>query len=139
MYLPLLAPVTLLVLGAYAGLQYLRVKLAGNSANAEAFQRITNSIFMALIAGSVLVLGLTTYKRNELFSSEIVMWTDNVKKTPDNPRAHNNLGIALNKDNQLAAAIDEFKKAVALYPNYSSAHFNLGVVLGKSNQLDGAI
>ena len=37
------------------------------------------------------------------------------------------------------AAIDSFRKALAIDPHYDKAHYELGVVLAKSGRLDEAI
>ena len=54
------------------------------------------------------------------------------------PRAHNNLGIALKDQGDLAEAINCHHRALQLRPDYAEAHSNLGVALGEQGKLDDA-
>jgi len=53
--------------------------------------------------------------------------------------AHNNLGIALDKQGQMGEAIRQFQEAIRLKPGYAEAHYNLGLVLGLRGQTAEAI
>jgi Flp pilus assembly protein TadD len=58
--------------------------------------------------------------------------------TPDNHDAHNNLGQIYQKQGRYAEAIEEFKKALELNPNFPAALNNLGMCYGKLKQYDQA-
>jgi tetratricopeptide (TPR) repeat protein len=60
---------------------------------------------------------------------------------PDNPQAHNNLGIALlAMPGQMANAIAEYEAALRIRPDFADAHYNLGLALSKtSGRLPDAI
>src|SRR5262249_40140686 len=53
-------------------------------------------------------------------------------------RAHSNLGLTLQAQDQLDEAIDCFQRAVRLDPNYAWAHHNLGNALRIKGRLDEA-
>ncbi len=74
-------------------------------------------------------LGAATFARNQVYRSELALWTDTAARRPDNPRAHHNLGLALLAAGQLDAAAAEFHRAIALRPNHAFAHFQLGGIL----------
>lgn len=78
-------------------------------------------------------LGLLTFERNQVYSSELSLWKDTVAKRPDSARARNNLGLSLAAAKRHNEAIEQFRKAIALNPKHAFAHFNLGVALLQSN------
>jgi tetratricopeptide (TPR) repeat protein len=79
--------------------------------------------------------GLTIY-RNYIYSDSIRLWSDTVKKAPNNDRAHNSLATAyLNAYDErkkntdfLVIAEKEFKKTLEINDNNSIAHCNLSKV-----------
>lgn len=52
---------------------------------------------------------------------------------------HYNLGHILHQQGDLVGAVESYRQAVALQPNYAVAHLNLGVVLDEQGQLTDAI
>jgi protein O-mannosyl-transferase len=57
----------------------------------------------------------------------------------DNFFAHNNLGIALAGRGQLDAAIDHYRRALEIKPDYAEAHNNIGIALTERGQGNAAI
>jgi tetratricopeptide (TPR) repeat protein len=53
--------------------------------------------------------------------------------------AHYSLGIALNGQGKLDEAIDAYKKAIEVNPNYAEAHCNLGYVLKRQRRFAEAL
>jgi len=45
-------------------------------------------------------------------------------------RTHNNIGIFYKKIGRCEEAISQYKKALAIDPDYAGAHYNLGIVYG---------
>jgi len=118
LYLSLAAVLSLVVCGLYAALG-----------------RITLLIWpLAALA----LCGLTLL-HNQVFASEIALWSDTVAKVPGNPRAHYNLGNALVQAGQTADAMAEYRSAIQFKPDYADAHSNLGALLLQNGQIAASI
>ena len=83
------------------------------------------------MAAAVILLALAygTHQRNEVWHNEESLWRDSVQKSPNNARAHYDLGRALEKMGRADEAITEYRIATRLWPEYSPAHNNLGNLL----------
>jgi protein O-mannosyl-transferase len=73
----------------------------------------------------VLLLCLSTYQRNLLYRDEVSLWSDTVRKSPNKARPHNNLGHAYAMEGDWDRAIEEFRIAARLDPDYAPARKNL--------------
>lgn len=93
---------------------------------------------MGLLLVTVVALGITTFFRNRVYRSEITLWEDTVAKCPGNPRAHNNLGLALMAAGQKERAVTEYQQALVLQPGHAFAHFNLATILLTEQQWEQA-
>jgi protein O-mannosyl-transferase len=113
-YLPLSAVVALLVLAASRAMRMLPL--------------------LALIA-LAFPLGVATHQRNEIYRSEIALWTDTIAKRPANVRAHYTLGSALAEAGQIGSAIKAFEEALRLNSQSPEAHSNFGNVLARLGRL----
>jgi tetratricopeptide (TPR) repeat protein len=60
-------------------------------------------------------------------------------KLGDDARTYNNLGICMKKLGDLKGALQNYKKACELDPNYSLAHYNVAVQLSEIGELEQAI
>jgi tetratricopeptide (TPR) repeat protein len=118
MYLSLAAVVAVAVFGGYL--------LAG---------RRSTVAFLVLAAG----LGGLTVSRNEVYRSDQSFWSDVVARRPDNPRAHYNLGILLDRASRPTEATEQYEAALRLKPDYADAHNNFGSLLYKTGRLAEAI
>lgn len=78
-------------------------------------------LFIAL----TLVLCVFTFQRNLLYQDPLLLWSDAVKKSPNKARPHNNLGYAYSLQGDWDRAIDEFRTAARLDPNFILAQKNL--------------
>ena len=111
-YLPLAALVTLVVLGTR--------QIMGKPG--------ARAVHLLLAAAAL----ATTISRNRDYRTEIGLWTDTVRKAPDNPRAHNNLALQLtNLPDRQAEAWAHYVEALRLKPDFADAHNNLGVLLSR--------
>lgn len=66
-----------------------------------------------------------TYQRNALYRDPVLLWSDTVEKSPQKARPHNNLGHAYLLRDDWERAIEEFRTAVQLDPDYALARKNL--------------
>jgi hypothetical protein len=79
----------------------------------------------ALATLLALVLCFYTYQRNLLYQDPVLLWSDAVKKSPKKARPHNNLGYAYSLQGDWDRAIDEFRTAARLDPEFILAQQNL--------------
>lgn len=73
----------------------------------------------------VLALCFATFERNALYRDPILLWSDTVEKSPQKARPHNNLGHAYALRDDWDHAIEEFRIAAQLDPDYTLAKKNL--------------
>src|SRR5262249_8967383 len=57
---------------------------------------------------------------------------------PQSPGARLNLGAVLMRKGLVADAVDEYREAIRLKPDYAEAHLSLGLALEEMNQLEAA-
>ena len=79
----------------------------------------------ALVTVLTLALCFCTYQRNLLYQDPLLLWSDAVEKSPNKPRPHNNLGYAYSLHGDWDRAIDEFRTAARLDPDFILAQQNL--------------
>lgn len=132
MYLPLVAVVALFVIGGYEGLHLAQRRLGWKD---DVPKRL------AIVAAAIWATGLSwaTILRNQDYRTHLSIYSDTVAKRPDNPRAHYNLGVALDLLGKLDEAIAHYVEAVRLRANYAEAHSNLGLALYKKGRLNEAV
>ena len=80
------------------------------------------NVFVVIL---VLMLCFSTFQRNLLYRDEVSLWSDTVRKSPQKGRAHNNLGHAYAMQDDWDHAIEEYRTAVRLDPDYVLAQQNL--------------
>ncbi len=93
-------------------------------------------LFLAVIAP---VFSYATYTRNAVWKSEISLWEDAVRKSPDKARVHFNLGEVYQDTGLTDKAVEHYKTALRLKPDYAEAHNNLGItlaVIGSENAIE---
>ncbi|MGA9837154.1 MAG: tetratricopeptide repeat protein [Gemmatimonadaceae bacterium] len=113
-YLALAAVVVALVIGAEA----LRRRVAAGWN--------PRPVVVALAA----LLAMGTYARGRTYADAEQLWHDTVRKVPQNPRAWDNYGAAVLRENprRLADAEAQFRQAIALDSSYVPAWTNLASV-----------
>jgi tetratricopeptide (TPR) repeat protein len=127
MYLPLAAVVTMVVVGAFAFGKRLWNKQQG--------------VVLGCVAGGFVAVLLTflTIQRNRDYNSALTIWQDAVVKRPNNPRAHNGLGLALMQTGKVQEAISQYEQALRLKPDFFEAHTNWGIALLHTGRVQEAI
>jgi tetratricopeptide (TPR) repeat protein len=69
------------------------------------------------------------------YEAAIAEYRKAISLKPDSTDAHHNLGVALERQGQLASAEVAYRKAIALNPDNALAHKNLGGVLHRQGKL----
>ncbi|MBF0343771.1 MAG: tetratricopeptide repeat protein [Nitrospirae bacterium] len=85
----------------------------------------TRKVLIPLAACLVLVLSVAAYHRNGIWRDNVTLWEDVVNKSPNKARSHNNLGMYYERQGSLYRAIEHYKTAARLKPDYVVAHMNL--------------
>ncbi len=89
---------------------------------------------------TVLILfSLLAMNRNKIWKDETTLWEDAKHKSPGLVRPYNNLGEAHDKLGDYDQAVEEFKRALKINPNYFFGLNNLGNVYGKQRKYVEAI
>jgi Tfp pilus assembly protein PilF len=89
--------------------------------------------------GMILLFSLVSYQRNSIWNSELELWRDCVKKSPQKERVHHNLGFVYYEMERLDDAEEEFEQALRLNPRYALSMYNLGLVYYRKGSMDEAI
>jgi tetratricopeptide (TPR) repeat protein len=84
-------------------------------------------------------LGFLTSRQTAQYHDLSALYTETLQKNPACWMAHYNLGIVLSEKGKADQAIDHYRQAVALRPDYAEAHYNLGRLLVEHGQLTDAI
>ncbi len=92
-----------------------------------------------LVTLLLLLLSLLTWRQTAEYHNLFALYTATLEKNPHCWMAHYNLGIVLSEQGEADKAIDHYREAVALRPDYGEAHYNLGRLLVEKGQLNDAI
>jgi tetratricopeptide (TPR) repeat protein len=91
---------------------------------------------LALIIGVYAVL---TFERNALWKNEITLWSDVIKKSPNKARGYNNRGDDFMEEDKLHEALEDFNKALEIYPTFAMAYYNRANVYKKLEKYQESI
>lgn len=133
MYLPLIVVLIAAVLAGDAALGRLRSRTARGALDVPSVAAVASTGAVAL------VLATLTWQRCHDYHSQLTLWTDTVAKAPNNPRAHNVVGLALLAEGQFPAAAQEFMTVIRMLPELPEGENNLGTALMGEGQAAAAI
>jgi len=136
MYLSLAAVVVLVLVGAYALCDRLLPRPVAVGFGAMAVRWTAPVVVWTTVLAA---LGCTTVMRNRVYRSKVAIWQHAVDIRPQNPRVHNNFGIALAAAGRTEEAVEQFQFVLRLNRDDAEAHNNLGSVLAKVGKVDEAI
>jgi len=97
--------------------------------------RLRKCFLIALI----IIFGLLTVKRNELWRSSIALWEDTASKSPQHGRVNTILSMLYIQEGRLQEAAELLERTITLYPTYVRAYNNLGVVYMQAGADDKAV
>lgn len=98
------------------------------------WQEKRKSLLIPAISVVLIAAAWRTHARNNDWQDEYTLWKKSMQQYPDNPRAVNNVGLALKKEGNNSKALEYYNKALKLDPDMVEAMFNRGIVyfdLGK--------
>lgn len=83
-----------------------------------------------ILGGAVTLLGVMSFQRAVVFHDNEALWRDTLRNNPRAFLAHNNLGrILAEQQGRYMQAVDHFREALRLRPNFLEARGNLGLAL----------
>lgn len=74
----------------------------------------------------VTVFGIAAFERNTVWQEELSLWQDVVAKNPSHSRGHSMIGVIYKQRGEIDWAIESFRNAIQVKPDYAEAHVNLG-------------
>ncbi|MBW6441940.1 tetratricopeptide repeat protein [Patescibacteria group bacterium] len=109
------------------GLIWVDKKLSGNNGNKKYVKTSSKSNFV--LYSSIIIILLysirTVFRNNDLRNSKN-LWIATKKTAPYSYRVYNNMGDVLANEGDLDGALENFKRSVALKPDYADAVHNIG-------------
>jgi tetratricopeptide (TPR) repeat protein len=91
-----------------------------------------------LYAGAVIALGVRTFYQNRIWADPITFYSHIIKFSPDVPRVHNNLGMALSDKGRFAEAEHEYMETIRLMSNLPQPYHNLAQLYLTQNKINEA-
>ncbi len=97
--------------------------------------------FSLSFLSALLLAALTAsaWQQTRYWRNSEALWARALTFNPQNPAAHNNLGLVLGDRGQVDQAIAHWRKALEAQPDYTESHYNLGLWLSRRGQIDEAI
>jgi len=110
-------------------------------AAAELVRRYKFTKFALAITGSLILLLLITSTRIQTahWLSSLTLFEHTVKVTENNYQMHNNYAGALKRSDRFDEAVEQFKEAIRIKPDYVDAHYNLGNTYFAMNKVELAV
>ena len=102
-------------------------------------QRKLYTIGVAIFMVVIIVFSVLTYSRNNIWSSEIALWQDNVEKSPQKDRPQNNLGLAFYNQGHIEKSIEHYLQALRINPESEKTHNNLGLAFYNQGRTKKAV
>jgi tetratricopeptide (TPR) repeat protein len=87
----------------------------------------------------VLILGYLTVQRNNIWKTELTLWEDAARKSPNKVRVLNNRAYAYIMEGDLDKAEYYYKKLLQRFPEYPYGHNNMGTIYQIKGRLSEAI
>ncbi|HWB96963.1 MAG TPA: tetratricopeptide repeat protein [Bryobacteraceae bacterium] len=101
--------------------------------------RISRAALAAGLTGVVLLLGILTYQRNQIWGDPIALWSDTVEKSPQKSRAHFQLAFAYYQQGACGKALEEYARTAQLQPPAYDLLVDWGQAYDCQGNLDEAL
>ena len=129
MYLPFAAVVSAGVLALDGTIRYLAIQW-------HLSPKRLSYVGAGLLAIVTLQMSVLTWGRNEVYRSQVGIWEDTVNKAPENARARNNLGSALQEQGAVEIAVEHYRQTIRVKPDFAEAHSNLASALLRQHEYE---
>lgn len=103
--------------------------------NAYKNQKVSYALLIVIL----IAFSIRTIIRNKDWKNQDTLWLATAKTSPSSPQNHNNLGDLYGRQGNLEKAVEEFKKAIELKPNYGDAYHNLANTYLQMGKKDKAV
>jgi len=100
--------------------------------------RWRNTLLAGTAALTLLMCGALTWKQLGYWRDSLTLWTHCLAVTRDNPAAQLSFGIALQNAGRTSEALEHYREAIRLEPDYVDANLNLGVALADAGRMQEA-
>ncbi len=110
----------------------LAMRFVRRSLEAAGWSRVAPPLIAAATA-------LGAIRASAMFCEPVALWRHAAENAPSNPRAHGEFGRALQAAGELPEAEAEYKKALALDPDYLWAYTGLSSLYSQLGRLDEAL
>ncbi|HWP39430.1 MAG TPA: tetratricopeptide repeat protein, partial [Tepidisphaeraceae bacterium] len=137
MYLPLIAVLSLGVLGLYRMVE--RFSRTGDDEQTDTWPRPASGVVTVLGVMAAVALGIMTYRRNHDYRTPLALWQDAVSKQPYSSVALRNLGVFELGAGLLDDAEMHLRRSLHRHPNSGISLTSLGMVLEKKGRLPEAV
>ena len=112
---------------------------------AAVLEQLQKKIYVSLqplaIGLTTVLMAITAFQSHNyaaLYTDSMTLWTYDMQQNPDSFMAYNGRGTEFQKNGQLEEAVEQFGKALRLYPDYAAGHSNLGTTLRLMGRLPEA-
>lgn len=129
MYLPLIAPITLVLLAAFRYGSRLLPRMSSV---------MIHRLGLAAYCVGAILLALLTVRRNLEYRDEVRLWQANAQHVPHSARVLLSLGFAEERAGQLREAEQAYRRALVLDPRSASLRNNLALLLWERGDREGA-
>jgi tetratricopeptide (TPR) repeat protein len=94
--------------------------------NSKSYPKKCRDTLLVISIFIFIIFSILTIKRNQIWASEVSLWSDTLKKSPQKIRPVINIAQAYTKVGNFDLAIRYYEKAMDLNPNVFATNYNLG-------------
>jgi len=94
--------------------------------NSRSYPKKCRDTLLVISIFIFIIFSILTIKRNQIWASEVSLWSDTLQKSPQKIRPVINIAQAYTKIGNFDLAIEYYEKAQDLNPNVFAVNYNLG-------------